>query len=529
MKNLKNSDVSIEDIPSDVFICRFIEGDFVVVDGNETALHSLKLHKKEIYGKNILDILPDIKETDFFSTLQEAYNSSQMIEFNIPCYFNGNLCRWHKGSVKKLFNGDLILYYKNIELEKELEMEELRYQLELFSEAPYVGICIFGEKFLYANQVLEAILGYSFEELKEIAPIDLLHLENKEEYTCNLEKRLKGERFTTAYYDAKLLRKDNKEIFVRLCIKTVQYRGKYVALASVIDVTKMIEQEQKTKRLAQALEQTDDLLLMTDVEGRIIYVNNRVVQKLGYAKEELMGQKVNIFKSGKHSRRFYKRLWNTILSGEKYSNMIINRTKKGKLIYLETTITPVFDKENKIESFVSTSKDVSYQMKTKKRLKNLATIDTLTKVLNRYAIDKEIDYSISLAQRHELSFSILMLDIDHFKTINDQFGHYIGDVVLKAMTKVVQKNIRKVDKFGRWGGEEFIIILHGTSQKKALKKAQEVREFIQNNIIDDIYKITASIGVTSFKEEDTKASLLARVDEALYKAKEQGRNKVVVY
>ena len=527
MKNLKSSNISINDIPTDILICRLIDDRFIIVDGNDTAANTIGIPKDEFIGKDIFDLLEELDETDFLTILYKAYNSSKIIEFNTPCYINNNLCRWYKGSIKRVFNGDLMLYFKNIEKEKELEVEELEQQFELISEAPYVGITIFDDKFLYVNHVLEEILGYSFEELQKITPLDSLYLENKEKHKRNLQKRFAGENFTTSYLEGKLLTKDRAEVFVRLCVKTVKYRGAYRALASVIDITNIVVQEQKTKRLAQALEQTDDLLLMTDVEGKMIYVNQQLVDKMGYSKEELIGNQTNIFKSGKHSQRFYKRLWDTILSGNKYSNLIINRTKAGKLIYLDITITPVFDKEGKLESFVSTSKDVTYQIKTKTRLKNLAMIDTLTKTLNRYAIDREMTYYISVAQRHSVPFSLLMLDIDYFKKINDSYGHYTGDVVLKNISKLMSKNIRKIDKLGRWGGEEFIIILHTTSEDIAKKIAEKLRKVIENHTIDTKYKITASIGVTSYKEGDTKKSLLARVDDALYRAKKKGRNRVV--
>ena len=528
MNNLKNSDISTSDIPSDVFLCRNVNGVFIIVDVNDAATNTIAISKKDLIGKDILDILTDVRDTEFVNILHEAHASSKMIEFNIPCYIHNNLCRWHKGSVKRLFNGDVILYYKNIEREKELELEELQYQLELISEAPYVGICIFDDKFLYVNQVLEDILGYSFEELKNITPIDLLHLEDKEEYICNLRRRISGDRFTTNYLDAKLLRKDNKVIFIRLCIKTVKYRGGYRAFASVIDITQIVAQQQKTKRLAQALEQTDNLLLMTDVQGKMIHVNKQLIDKTGYTKEELIGAKPSIFRSGKHTQRFYKRLWETILAENKYKNLIINRTKAGKLLYLETIITPVFDTDGQLESFVSTAQDVSYQVKNKKRLKKLAMIDTLTKTLNRYAIDKEIDYSISVAQRHGMQFSVLMIDIDYFKKINDSYGHYVGDVVLKSTSDVLRKNIRKIDKLGRWGGEEFIIIMHASQREEASNKAEELRQLIEKNYIKGEYNITVSIGVTSYDEDDTRSKLFARVDDALYRAKEEGRNRVVV-
>ena len=529
MKNLKNSDISIEDIPLGVFVCKLVDNVFIIIDSNEAALRSIASSKEEVVGSDILELIEGIKESNFRDILYEAHASSRSIDFNIPCFIHDNLCRWHKGSVKRLFNGDLILYYKNIEREKELEFEELQYQLELISEAPYVGLCIFDdEKFLYVNHVLEGILGYTFEELKSIIPIDLLNLEQKQEYICNLQNRLNGERFTTNYLDSKLLRKDNKIIFVRLCIKTVKYRGRHRALASVIDITQIVAQQQKTKRLAQALEQTDDLLLMADVQGKMIYVNKQLIDKLGYSKEELIGTKPSIFRSGKHTRRFYKRLWETVLTGNKYKNLIINRTKAGKLLYLETIITPVFDTDGNLESFVSTAQDVSYQIKSKKRLKKLAMVDTLTKTLNRYAIDKEIDYSISVAQRYSMPFSVLMIDVDYFKKINDSYGHHVGDVVLKNTSDMLRENIRKIDKLGRWGGEEFIIIMHASQREKVSQKAEELRQSIEKNCVKGEYNITVSIGVTSYDEDDTRSTLFARVDDALYRAKEEGRNRVVV-
>ena len=529
MKNSKKFNLSIDDIPSDVFVCRFIDGKFTIVDANDIALRTIDIAKKLLIGKDILSIFQDLQgqESELLTILQKAQNSSQMLTFNIPCYIHDNLCRWHKGSVKSLCNGDLILYYKNIEREKELEIEELQYQLALISEAPYVGICIYDDKFLYINQVLKDILGYSYEELEHLTPIDLVEVKNKEVYEKNLYDRLLGKNFETAYVDVKLRKKDGSAIYTRLCVKTIKYRGKYRAFASIIDITDIVIQEQKTKRLAQAFEQTDDMLLITDLEGKIIYVNNRVVEKMGYSKEELLGHKTSIFKSGKHSQRFYKRLWYTILRGQKYVNTIINKTKRGKLIYVESTITPVFDKEGTLESFVATAKDITYQIKTKKKLQNLAMLDSLTKVLNRYALNKEIDRFIAMKERYDLIFSVLMFDIDYFKKINDTYGHYSGDVVLKNTTQLLSKNIRNVDKVGRWGGEEFIVILHATSQDKAIKKAEEFRKLIENNTIDSKYKITVSIGVTSYKQNDTKNVLLARVDKALYKAKEEGRNRVV--
>lgn len=409
-----------------------------------------------------------------------------------------------------------------------LECDEVRELLKIISEAPYVGICIFDDKqFFYANGVLEELIGYSFKELQNMSAPSLIDLGNYEKARYNLQRRLEGERFTTTYSGAGLKRKDGREIVVKLCIQTIRYRGKYAALASVVDITDIVEQEKRSKRLSQALEQTDDLLLITDLAGKMIFVNRTLIEKTGYSQAELIGKNTNIFKSGKHSKNFYKRLWDTLLEAKKYKNVLINRTKEGKLIYLDTIITPVLNESGTIESFVSTAKDITNELKTKKRLKKLATIDTLTKVANRYELDKKINYHLQLANRYNTSFAILMFDIDFFKNVNDTYGHYIGDVVLKKTVKLLLKNIREIDEIGRWGGEEFIIILSALGYEDALKKAEELRIIVENNLIEGKYKITTSVGVSLYQKNDTKDSIVSRADNALYKAKKRGRNCVV--
>jgi len=293
------------------------------------------------------------------------------------------------------------------------------------------------------------------------------------------------------------------------------------------DVTNIIRQEIQANLLAQALEQSDKMVFITDHNGIISYVNDSIVQHSGYSRDELIGARTNIFNSGKHKKEFFSELWNTILSDQSYNNIIINRKKSGELYYIDINITPVRDKYSHTQSFVATCKDVTIQVKLVHKLENLAITDSLTQVYNRYKINSEIELYMARTKRGSTPFSILMFDIDDFKKVNDTYGHYAGDIVLKDLTKLIEKNIREVDTFGRWGGEEFILLLDNTRQDEAVRVAEKIRHIIETTLIAGHYNTTVSIGASEYKTSEQKSSFLKRVDRALYKAKKDGKNRVV--
>lgn len=293
------------------------------------------------------------------------------------------------------------------------------------------------------------------------------------------------------------------------------------------DVTHIIQQENQANLLAQALEQSDKMVFIADKNGIISYVNDSLVQHSGYSKNELIGARTNIFKSGEHTSEFYKQLWDTILSDQSYNNILINRKKSGELYYIDLNITPVRDKYSHAQSFVATSKDVTIQVKLEHKLENLAIRDSLTHVYNRYKINTEIELEIARAKRNSIPFSILMFDIDDFKKVNDTYGHYVGDKVLIDLTKLIEANIREVDTFGRWGGEEFMLILDNTTRNKAFRVAEKIRQSIEGVLFAGNHNITVSIGVSQYKTSEQKSTFFQRVDSALYKAKNDGKNRVV--
>jgi len=174
--------------------------------------------------------------------------------------------------------------------------------------------------------------------------------------------------------------------------------------------------------------------------------------------------------------------------------------------------------------------DLTTEIAQRKRIEDVlreqATTDTLTGLLNRRSITDILQDELNRAQRLNTSFSIIMFDIDHFKQVNDNHGHEVGDTVLKIVAKTVKSRLREVDALARWGGEEFLILLPGTELEGALALSDTCRQILADTPIEDVGQVTASFGVASHNPDESIRALIHRADDALYEAKNAGRNRV---
>lgn len=177
------------------------------------------------------------------------------------------------------------------------------------------------------------------------------------------------------------------------------------------------------------------------------------------------------------------------------------------------------------KQYIVTFTDITQVSQLTLEYKHEASYDTLTQIYNRNMFNRLIDRKISIAKTKELSFVFVILDIDFFKKINDTYGHLVGDKVLIALALLVKNSIRDRDIFARWGGEEFVLVFD-VKHTKGLEIVNNLRQTIQEYTFDTIGTLTCSFGLTSFKNTDNLDSLIKRSDNALYQAKELGRNKV---
>jgi len=161
-------------------------------------------------------------------------------------------------------------------------------------------------------------------------------------------------------------------------------------------------------------------------------------------------------------------------------------------------------------------------------LRKRATTDSLTHAYNRSELDNIMEREIQRCRRYNTMLSLLVLDIDYFKKINDRHGHLAGDSVLKTIVDLTRDNIRGTDCLTRWGGEEFIIVLPETGLERAEALAERIKRTVQDYEFDQVGKVTASFGVTQWKTDDLAETIIKRADDALYRAKKSGRNRVEV-
>ncbi|MBY8069311.1 diguanylate cyclase [Vibrio fluvialis] len=205
--------------------------------------------------------------------------------------------------------------------------------------------------------------------------------------------------------------------------------------------------------------------------------------------------------------------------GDSLSQETVNKiTTKDELAELEHDIKAVMSR---------LAKEITCREQVEKQLLTLATQDKLTGAYNRHKWDEQIHMQLSLAQRGGYPFGLILLDVDYFKRVNDQFGHQVGDQLLKRMVSELQQRIRSTDMLFRLGGEEFAILLPMQDIESACKLAESLRSQMELLQVGNLPAFTISIGVTSYHDMDSEASIFRRADMALYRAKAQGRNQVV--
>lgn len=283
------------------------------------------------------------------------------------------------------------------------------------------------------------------------------------------------------------------------------------------------------------VENSIDAVIIINQSGDIIYWNAAAESLFGYSSSEVLGKYVHDILPPQDLREKANESFNIFKS--KGTGPLIGTTllirglkKNGDEFHVQFSPNTIKIKEELyIFAFL---RDVSEAVSLQEKLTHQATIDDLTGILNRRAFSQQAETAHRSAVRHKEPFSLLMMDIDFFKKINDQYGHHTGDIALQAFTKNISNIIRSEDIFGRVGGEEFFLFLLKTPKDAALKVAEKIRFTTDNLTItasNISIKMTVSIGVTSIHNgNDSLQQIQNRCDEALYKAKKTGRNCVVL-
>lgn len=299
------------------------------------------------------------------------------------------------------------------------------------------------------------------------------------------------------------------------------------------DITERMQAEAEMRKLTSALQQTADAVIVTDRQGVIEYVNSAFERTTGYARHEAIGRGPSLVKSGMHEPEFYARMWRTILAGQVYLDVFVNRRKSGEIYYEEKTITPLKDAHGTITHFISTGKDITDRMEAQERLHYLAHHDALTGLPNRVLFLDRLHQALLRAQRHEQLVGVMFLDLDRFKYINDTLGHHVGDAFLQSMATRLQSCIRQGDTVARLGGDEFAVLLEDIAHAEDVSAVagKILAAFAQPfDVRAHELFITASIGISLYPGDGSDAAtLLKNADAAMYRAKDLGKNNYQYY
>ncbi|QGQ98539.1 diguanylate cyclase [Paenibacillus psychroresistens] len=299
--------------------------------------------------------------------------------------------------------------------------------------------------------------------------------------------------------------------------------------------------DQQLRLYAKVIENTLQAILITDIEGKIIYANGAFLKQTGYELTELYGQTPRILKSGKQDNQYYHDLWETLLEIGQWQGELWNRDKNGRLFFEQISISAVKGEQGDVAYYVAISTDITtYKLEREKLeevnsvLQQLSSIDGLTSIANRRYFDENLEREWRRAIRKKTELSLIMIDIDYFKSFNDTYGHLSGDECIKTVAQVLNSSVnRPGDLAARFGGEEFIVLLPDTELEGAMKVARSIRATVEalqivhaGSLINDYVTVSLGVATISPGVEQTAKELVYAADQVLYEAKQNGRNRI---
>ncbi|MCR4540385.1 EAL domain-containing protein [Pseudomonas sp. 18.1.10] len=293
------------------------------------------------------------------------------------------------------------------------------------------------------------------------------------------------------------------------------------------------ENRERLRQAAAVFDCTREGVLVTDAKGLIVHVNRAFVEITGYRREDVMGQQPSLFKSGRHSSNFYQEMFHALGRTGEWSGEIWNRRKSGEIYPQWQTIRAVQDDLGHVSHYVAVFSDITAIKHSEHELAHLAHHDPLTDLPNRLLFTDRAEQALASAQVHKRGCALLLLDLDHFKIINDSLGHNVGDQLLKLVGERLKALFGPGVTLARLGGDEFAVLAESCPQVvQAAGLAQRMLDAMKQPFIFDGHQlfISASVGISLFPSDALSAEqLLRNADSALFKAKSAGREGYALY
>ncbi len=306
----------------------------------------------------------------------------------------------------------------------------------------------------------------------------------------------------------------------------------YVVIRTIVNkivVAPLVALYNKVKGFEDIINNSfNEIYIFSKDDFFFIFANKSAISNSGYSMKEFLSMKPYELKP-EYTKEAFEKLVAPLLNGEKQTEIFETSHRRKNGTYYDVHINLQLMDVDGVERFVAIVNDITAHNKIRQEKEHyyyLSNHDHLTKQYNRQMFDKLFYQELQRSRRYKHDLSFILLDIDHFKQVNDTYGHQAGDIVLITLAEHVQSFLRNSDVFARWGGEEFVIFMPHTDLETAMQKAENIRSSIEKLQINPVGSVTCSFGVTQLRDYDDAKKVFAQVDEALYKAKNNGRNRV---
>jgi diguanylate cyclase (GGDEF)-like protein/PAS domain S-box-containing protein len=301
----------------------------------------------------------------------------------------------------------------------------------------------------------------------------------------------------------------------------------YIAVKE--DITQQKEVEEQLQMIETVFRTSNEAIMIANQDGLIKTINPAFTRITGYELEEVQGQNPSLLSSGRHDEHFYEDMWQEILRHGSWSGEIWNRRKNGTIYPEWLSVSVVHDSEGNASEYVAVFSDITKRKNDEAQIVRQAYYDELTELPNRTLLSDRLNLAIVTADRDEQMIALLFIDLDRFKYVNDSMGHEYGDDLLKQVAKRLNDCVRETDTVARFGGDEFVILLHNVKSDadaahvaaKLIDRLSEPFLLAERKVI-----IGASIGIAMHPgDANTAETLIRNADLAMYKAKQSGRNQ----
>lgn len=388
----------------------------------------------------------------------------------------------------------------------------------------------YSRKIIDANDIFFEMLLYELEDLPNLY-LENIIMADLEEIKTNIKNVLTHRVIDLGLRQYK--RKDATMLFVESRIQLYKIHKSFFIIVAIRDVTEWQHIQNRLKLSMQVFNTAIDGIVVTDAQGVIQFANPAYLESTGYALDELLGMTPRILKSGKHDDDFYEKMWQSLSELGQWQGEVWNKRQDGSLFPIWLMINAIKDDFGEVVMYSGVARDLSERLKYEEKIRYQAYYDGLTDLPNRRLFYQKAHDCILMAKRYQYMMAIMFIDLDGFKSVNDNLGHNIGDLLLIETGNRLKKCVRESDTVARMGGDEFTLILSKiTSNTDAKLVAIKIQKLLSQAFILNGHSITisCSIGISIFPEhDDNEDELIKKADNAMYQAKTEGKNAYRFY